>query len=104
MLVNMKFHPVQARIFLGADGIIGTDQSTHGAPDAGIFNPGVLPDTVKSIIGITLLGIFAHRRLYNPFLKRMKGDGLDRTHSRTLTTQGTPVIIVFNLPGQIIQT
>ena len=85
----MEFHSVQARIFLGPDGIIGTDQSAHGAADAGVFNPGILPDTVKGVIVITMLGIFGHRRFYNPFLERMKGDGLDRTHSRALTAQGT---------------
>jgi hypothetical protein len=104
MLVDVEFHPVQARIFPGPDGIIGTHHGTHGTADAGIFNPGVLTNTVKGIIRITVFGIFAHRRFDDPFLKRMQGDGLDRTHGRTLTAQGTSVIIIFDLPGQIIQT
>jgi len=104
MLVDVEFHPVQARIFLGPDGIIGTDQGTHGATDAGVFNPGVLPDTIKGVIRITVFDTLVHRCFYCPLLERMKGDGMNRTHGRTLTTQGTSIIIIFDLPGQITQT
>jgi hypothetical protein len=104
MLIDVEFHPVQARILYGPNSIIGADHGTHGAANAGIFNPGVLADTVKCIIIVTVLGIFTHRCFYDPFLERMKGNGLNRAHSRTLAAQGTPVIIIFDLPGQIIQT
>jgi hypothetical protein len=72
MLIDVKFHPVQARIFYGPNGIIGTDHGTHGTADTGIFNPGVLADTVKGVIIVTVFGVFAHRRFYDPFLERME--------------------------------
>ncbi len=84
VLVDVEFHPVKARVSAGPDGIIGADQGTHGTADAGIFHPGLLADAVKGIIAVGMLCVFGHRCFDDPFLERMKGDGLDRANRRTL--------------------
>jgi len=47
--------------------------------------------------------IFFNGCLNDSFLEHAQLNGLDRTDGRTLTAQGTPVIVIRNLPWQIIQ-
>jgi hypothetical protein len=99
----MEFEPVKPWIFLRGNGIIGTDHGTHGASDAGIFHPGFLADTVKGFILVGMLFIFFNRCFNDSFLEYGKLNCLDRADGRTLAAQGAPVIIIPDLPWQVIQ-
>jgi hypothetical protein len=104
LLVDVKLHPVQSGILFRMDGVIGTDQSTHGAPDAGMGHIGFLPDSVKHVLLCDLLRLSLDTGFQGPFSEHCQFDGLYRTHGSALAAQGAAVIAVFHLPGQVVET
>ena len=99
----MEFQPVKTRIFDGTDGVVGTDQGAHGASDTGIFHPCFLADAVKGIIVIGMRFFRLDRCFDDSFLENLQLNGLDGTHRRALAAEGASVIVVADLPGQIIK-
>jgi len=99
----MKLESVQSGIFYRGNGIVWTDQRAHGTSNTGIFHTGFLADTIKDIIIDKLGGICFNRRFKDFLLKHFQFNRLDRAYGSALATQGTSVIVIHNLPGQIIQ-
>jgi len=103
LLVDMKLEPVQSGVFYRGNGIIGTDHGAHGTPDTGIFHPGFLLYAIERVILVGMAFILFNRCFNDSFLEHRKFNGLDRADSGTLAAQGAPVIVILNLPWQIIK-
>jgi len=99
----MKLEPVQPWMVYRGNGIIGADHGAHGTSDTGILHTGFLLYAVKSVIVIGMVFILINRCFNDSFSEYGQFNGLDRADGSTLAAQGAPVIIIVNLPRQIIQ-